>query len=1084
MTKSAIAQLQQSQKQERITGTALENQPIQNILPPADQSPEPNFFQGFGKAAKIFLDENSVLSTTRYANEEGANLFQRVDPSFDPFVEIPKDKLDYIDHYKFANSSDEISRISGRIDKENENRRILDEEVGTGASLGAALLTGIAEPINFLPIGGQAFRAWKVGRVGQGALRTGAAGLVSQTAVEGILQAEQETRAAEESAFNIAGATILGGILGGGASLLSKEKFHATAKNLETDINTEKSHLEIDPETQQVRNSSVGAMQTPAAYENHYQNYLVENAPTGKQPMTLEEFKNKAESLSTERLGGAGAKVAQGLNKINPLLRVFHSQSIEAKTLLQDLATHNMLVGKNELGIASQQAVENNVKQYRAGLGQAIPENNTAFKMFKERAKTENLQTTIKNQADFNEAVSKSLRRGDVSDIPEVAQAAKTWRSKVFDPLKNEAIGVNLLPKDVQPETAVSYLSRLWNRQAVVAYEPELRQIISNKLINVELPKVEFALKKAFSDLEAKITKLEKQLKAKKPTPELEKLRTERVDTRLRLEAVATTNDKADYAREITNSILSNLKGESRFNATSNYDFKITKRGPLQERTLSFIRDEEVEKFLENDVVRIADRYTKIMGTDVELARKFDGDVNLEARMAKVSEDYDKIAEKAKTPEAKLKVQKEKESVLRDLSALRDIQRGIYGQPDDPDSLIVRGFRVGRQLNYVSKMGGVVISSFADMANPIFVHGFGRWAKGLSHVMTNMKGIKLNVKEAKLAGNILENVLHTRLATFAEITDPLETGRSTFEKFVNNIQTIQGKLNLMGLWNDVQKGFSSVITQQRLIDEIGNLEAGKIKKSDRTYLAALGIDKDNFQAISAELKNFAEKEDGLWVANTEKWKDREAVQLYRNALNQDVDRTIVTKTAGDVPLFMNTEVGKAIGQFKSFTFATTQQILIAGLQRGDAAALSGATAAISLGMLTYYLKSIGAGREVSDDWKKWVIEGTDRSGYLGIAMEINNISEKMTRGTVGINALIGGESMSRYASRNLVGSLVGPTAGQIEDLAKITGAISTGEISESDVKAFRRMLPYQNLFYLQGLFNEVEEGVNKTLGNQ
>ena len=181
---------------------------------------------------------------------------------------------------------------------------------------------------------------------------------------------------------------------------------------------------------------------------------------------------------------------------------------------------------------------------------------------------------------------------------------------------------------------------------------------------------------------------------------------------------------------------------------------------------------------------------------------------------------------------------------------------------------------------------------------------------------------------------------------------------------------------------------------------------------------------------------------------------------------------------------MNTEVGKTIGQFKSFAFASSQQVLIARLQQKDMAALSGFISAISLGMLTYYLKTIGAGKELSQDPNKWIIEGLDRSGYLGILMEVNNISEKVTGGKVGVNALIDGEVMSRYASRNITSTLIGPTAGQVSDATSISAAIFKGEITEADVKDFRQFLPYQNLFYLRSIFDEMEDSLKETIANK
>jgi len=78
-------------------------------------------------------------------------------------------------------------------------------------------------------------------------------------------------------------------------------------------------------------------------------------------------------------------------------------------------------------------------------------------------------------------------------------------------------------------------------------------------------------------------------------------------------------------------------------------------------------------------------------------------------------------------------------------------------------------------------------------------------------------------------------------------------------------------------------------------------------------------------------------------------------------------------------------------KFKSFAFAAHQQITIARLQQRDAAALSGTVTQIILGMMVYYLKVKGQGKEPSDDPAVWWIEGLDRSGIMPVIMEMTII---------------------------------------------------------------------------------------------
>ena len=85
----------------------------------------------------------------------------------------------------------------------------------------------------------------------------------------------------------------------------------------------------------------------------------------------------------------------------------------------------------------------------------------------------------------FCVCVRSTTRRGDAHnfgwrvghDIPEVAEAARLYREQVFEPLKNDAIKLGLLPEDVvshaptkeEVKTAASYLMRQYNFEKIAA---------------------------------------------------------------------------------------------------------------------------------------------------------------------------------------------------------------------------------------------------------------------------------------------------------------------------------------------------------------------------------------------------------------------------------------------------------------------------------------------------------------------------------------------------------------------------------------------------------------------------------------
>jgi hypothetical protein len=231
-----------------------------------------------------------------------------------------------------------------------------------------------------------------------------------------------------------------------------------------------------------------------------------------------------------------------------------------------------------------------------------------------------------------------------------------------------------------------------------------------------------------------------------------------------------------------------------------------------------------------------------------------------------------------------------------------------------------------------------------------------------------------------------------------------------------------------------------------------------------------------------EFKAHGDKGD-VWLPNSHQWTNREAAQIFETAVVADVDRVIVTPGAGDRPLWMHSQGGKLIGQFKSFAFAASNRVLLSGLQQRDMAALNGLFMSVALGGVAYGLREYSAGRQVSRKPEKLIVESIDRSGVTGFLFDVNNIIEKSTRGSIGVSALTGGGTMSRYTSRGLLGSLLGPTADLIDDSARVTGALTSGDINDADVRAMRKLIPYQNLFYIRRMLNELEEETAEVVTN-
>lgn len=1045
-----------------------------------------------GEVAKAqFALENDVVSATAAlisgrSFEEDPN-FDKMEFFFDNVTDQTPELFPYTERILNARNEIEGNQILADIKDELKKQEIAFNSGIKGFAWGMA--ASILTPTNLLPFNG-AYKIIKGGKILKSTVGAAIAAAAAVGTSEIILQASQETRTIEQSVFNIAGGAILGGILGGSASLLSKRKFSKLSKKIEADIQNPSSEVFVEPKG----TLSAAAKADYDKIKTFYNDvYVPERQALGEAPLPFKQFRRDVTSLVRTPIGDLVSKLGEKpmkvldkvnvLNRLNPIQRLMNDKySVEVKVLAEKLIKNGMTTVKNELGIANAQSVEIAKKQNMAGFyHQYKPTVDKAYKTFKQRTfkgQVSEPDKLIRNSRDFRESLAKVLRNGDTSTIPELQEAAIAAR-KVLNHLGTEAQKVGLLSENLQigkAKTALSYFPRLWSRNKIVADEKGLKRIISAAIKERLMPKIKNEMREAELKLLRDVEEAKRNFD-KKPTKENEaklakakdKLTELQVEQRIKFEEVG---DEAEYIDNIADDIVATLKGEERLGAINDLDIKITNRGPLKERTLDFVMDNEVEKFLENDADQVMRYYSDVMSTDIELARAFDGDVELSKTITQALKEYDEAIAAAKNPEEKIKINKEKLRAENDLTSLVKIMRGQYARPENPDSMLVRGGRIARQYNYITKMGMVTISSLADLVNTTAIHGAPRVFKTLPNLITNIKAIRLNINEAKLAGNITDVVMPERMASFSEAGNLLVSNKSSFETYLSNTEKAMSKINLMPQWNDFMKGFSSVVTQQRMTGAIKDLVSGKISSNNKTYLAFLGIGEQEAKGIAKMLDQFSYKEKNLLVANTEKWTDLEAKRIYRNALNTDVDRTIVSMGAGDIPLWMNTEMGKVIGQFKSFAFASTQQILIGRLQQKDLAALTGFAGAIAMGMFSFYLKRTIQGKELPNDPNVWLVEGIDRSGYLGIMSEFTNIANKVSRGSFSVGA-----TPSRYASRNVAASLAGPSVSLIDDSATTIGALMTQDISEGDAKAMWRMIPFNNVAYFTALQEKFVESV-------
>lgn len=547
--------------------------------------------------------------------------------------------------------------------------------------------------------------------------------------------------------------------------------------------------------------------------------------------------------------------------------------------------------------------------------------------------------------------------------------------------------------------------------------------------------------------------------------------------------------DFTTAARDIADEVFDKLTGRgatSTASALPEYLTPIT-RGPLKERTFN-IPDRLVESFLHSNVRHVGERYARTMAAEIELTRRF-GRADMRDQLKQIADEYRALRDDAiaNIPDEGKRAKKLKEladdekGALEDIQAMRDLVRGTYKSVDNASNY-GRLVRALTTFNYLRTMGGVVISSLSDLYRPAMVHGLGRYmSEGIAPLMTNIKGIKLSVAEAKLAGQVTERVLQHRMMSLGELGDPYGRGTAV-ERLLQNGSRWATKWNGLALWTDAMKSISSVLSQNRLLD-------AAIGGKDERLLAYLGVDRDMSERIAKQFAEHGETIDNVKVARTQDWTDEEAVRAYRGAVAKDVASIIVTPSVADVPLFAKTPTGRLIMQFRNFTFSAHQRMTLRAMQEGKAQMLSALIGMTALGMMTATLRSWRGGKERFEKFEEsasnpgyLIGEGLDSSGLFALPIEIGNTTEKLAQ-SAGFNfnpiktpmlaagqlanpdASMQGES-TRFASRGPWGALFGPSVGFVEDSFRTAAtahkALNGDEISKGDKKAAIGLVPYNS----------------------
>jgi hypothetical protein len=464
------------------TGTGFVNTPP---IPTEDNRPEPKPGEAsltagdpsFGATFGAEFEQNNILGSL-WSDEDIKHRFSEYDPAFNLGEELKGTGFENAPElFVSARNSEHLHALISDVQRERNNRAVI-EQSSWGTWLPAMVTAQLADPINLLSLGGGAAAKY-AGKAGYSLLSrsaiTGVGIGVDTAAQEGILQASQQDRTGAESAANIGGSVILGGLLGYGVGRLIDPGEHARlSEGIERDLGNlpgDEAPDPFEPGTFRGNLSGDGASLSAAMVEQ------------GADDMTLKS------AFGVEKL----------LKETSPLSRTMLSDSKATRLTVNELAESPYIFNENAQGveIASQGsrmgtpgAVETRVKtiyEYPMALSlQEVDRQFVQYRMGRAKQFGDKMRlrlsdsglgqkiggaraSNVLSEKEFREAIYDAINSGGEHAIPEVKAAAGYVQRKFLDIIQTGA---------AETGVAKQALPRAYRVGNILADLPRFRNIV------------------------------------------------------------------------------------------------------------------------------------------------------------------------------------------------------------------------------------------------------------------------------------------------------------------------------------------------------------------------------------------------------------------------------------------------------------------------------------------------------------------------------------------------------------------------------------------------------------------------------
>lgn len=430
------------------------------------------------------------------------------------------------------------------------------------------------------------------------------------------------------------------------------------------------------------------------------------------------------------------------------------------------------------------------------------------------------------------------------------------------------------------------------------------------------------------------------------------------------------------------------------------------------------------------------------------------------------------------------------------LNSVDRVVNRVYKNPDRIDN---RAAMVLKDWSHLAFMGTSALSAVTEFGALIMRHGAARSFQAAFHDLDSALGqiSKAGAMEGHKAGAIMDIHMGTALSGFSETG--VEAAMTSRPEFYLKVAA-----NKYFLWNGLAavtsrlKELDASIRVPDLLDKINLVADDLATPEEIAYLSRFGISKAMAKKMADEPM---EEVDGMWMTNTDKWKDENSVRYFRAAVKQGNENTIIAATAADKPIISDGVVylkrnakvdtaAEAMGweqqgdywkvqsglmalpfTFWNYSLAATNKILLANLDEPTAQRLSGIASILGLAYMVAAIKTD------SNHWENMTLDqrlrrAIDQSGVMGVIHNYHDLAQGTAIGAFGVNPMpwgpkYGFEPTGTDAAFDLMGA--GPSAAR-----NLIGGTLSGDLDQASWG-----LPFRNYLFLKSFFDSLIDGYER-----